>query len=216
MSSIHHELLSTNQLAVLKKLRVFKKKAVLAGGTALSLQLAHRYSFDFDLFQDKIVSPHDLHLLNKILKIREIVFKSSDMLVVKLESDISFSLVYYWFKPLYPKIDAGYLHLFDYRDIALDKAETIGRRATWRDYFDLFYILQNTRFSIKDILAGAKIKFRNEFSQEQFLTQLTYFDDLGEFDLKFVKKKYRPDEIKKFLTNEVEKFTTKLILKQKQ
>lgn len=182
MSLIHRELLSTDQLAILKKLKAFKKRAVLAGGTALSLQLAHRHSFDFDLFQDKIVSPHDLHLLNKILKIKEVIFKSSDMLVVKLESNVSFSLVYYWFKPLYPKVDAGYLYLFDYRDIALDKAETIGRRATWRDYFDLFYILKNSGFSINDLLAGAKIKFRNEFSQEQFLTQLTYFDDLGEFD----------------------------------
>lgn len=210
MSLIHLDLLEENQREVFNKLKVFKKKAVLAGGTSLALQLNHRYSFDFDLFQTKPIHPIDTHLLNKTLAIKEIVFKSSDMIATKLKNGVSLSLVYYWFKPLFPKIDAGSLFLFDFRDITLDKAHTIGRRATWRDYFDLFYILKNKLYSIEEIVKNAKKKFGVEFSVEHFLSQLTYYDDLTEFNLKFVTRSFSREEIKNFLTQEVENYTRKI------
>ena len=210
MSLIHLELLDKNQRKVFEKLKVFKKKAILAGGTALALQLNHRYSFDFDLFQTKPVHPKDIHLLNKTLDIKKIVFKSSDMVTMKLVDEVSFSLVYYWFNPLFPKIDSGPLFIFDYRDIVLDKAHTIGRRATWRDYFDLFYILKNRLYTIDEIEINAKKKFGVEFSFEHFLSQLTYYDDLTEFNLKFVDHSYSKNDIKDFLIEEVEAYTKKL------
>ena len=213
MSSIHLELLDKNQLEVFKKLSVFKKKAILAGGTSLALQLKHRYSFDFDLFQTKPIHPKDIHLLNKTLDIKKIVFKSSDMVTMKLDNDVSFSLVYYWFKPLFPKIAAGHLFIYDYKDIVLDKAHTIGRRATWRDYFDLFYILENKLYSFDEIAVNARKKFGVEFSMEQFLSQLTYYDDLTEFNLKFTDKTYTKDKIKNFLIQEVENYTKKITSK---
>ena len=211
MSSIHLELLDKNQLEVFKKLSVFKKKAILAGGTSLALQLKHRYSFDFDLFQTKPIDSKVIHQLNRILDIKNNVFQSSDMVTLKLEEDVSFSLVYYWFNSLFPKIDAGSLYLFDYKDITLDKAHTIGRRNTWRDYFDLFYILKNKLYTLDEIRINAKKKFGNEFSFEHFLSQLTYYDDLKEFNLKFVDKSYTKEDIKEFLTSEVEKYSKKII-----
>jgi len=211
MSLTHLELLDENQLKVFKTLKAFKKNAVLAGGTALALQLNHRYSFDFDLFQIKPVHPKDISLLNKTLDIEKIVFKSSDMVTLKLKDGVNFSLVYYWFKPLFPKIDAGPLLLFDYRDIALDKANTIGHRATWRDYFDLFYILKNRLYTIDEIKINAKKKFGIEFSFEHFLSQLTYYDDLDEFNLKFVDRLYSKEEIRNFLIQEAENYTKKII-----
>ena len=210
MSSIHLELLNKNQLEVFKTLNALKNKAVLAGGTSLALQLNHRYSFDFDLFQTKPIHPKDISVLNKILDIKNIVFKNSDMVTMKLKGDVNFSLVYYRFKPLFPKIDVGPLFLFDYRDITLDKAHTIGRRATWRDYFDLFYILKNKMYSIDEIKINAKKKFGVEFSFEHFLSQLTYYDDLTEFNLKFVDRIYSQEDIKNYLTQEVENFTKKI------
>ena len=211
MSSIHLELLDQNQLKVFNVLKAFKKKAFLAGGTALALQLNHRYSFDFDLFQTKPIDAKDIHKLNQILQIKNNVFQSSDMVTLKLKDEVNFSLVYYWFNPLFPKIDAGPLYLFNYRDIALDKAHTIGKRNTWRDYFDLFYILKNKLYTLDEIRINAKKKFGNEFSFEHFLSQLTYYDDLKEFNLKFVDKSYTKEDIKEFLTSEVEKYSKKII-----
>lgn len=212
MLSIHLELLSEDQLNVFKKLSFFKRKAVLAGGTALSLQLCHRYSFDFDLFLERPIAAKDLSDLRKIISIKEVIFNSSDMLILNTIQNISISLVYYWYKPIYKTIDAEFLKIFDYRDISFDKAHTIGRRATWRDYFDLFYILKQGLCSVEGIIQGARKKFGVEFSPEQFLTQLCYFDDLKEYNLKFVEKQYEPEEIKTYLTNEVEKFMKKKIV----
>lgn len=213
MSSIHLELLNKNQLEVFNKLSVFKKKLILAGGTSLSIQLKHRYSFDFDLFQTKPIHPKDIHLLRKTVDIKTIVFKSSDMVISKLKNDVNLSLVYYWFKPLYRLIDAKSLYLYDFRDIVLDKAHTIGRRATWRDYFDLFYILKNNLYSIDEIAINAKKKFGVEFSLEQFLSQLTYYDDLKEFNLVYTNKTYTKDEIKNYIMQEVENYTKKVTSK---
>ncbi|MBI4008642.1 nucleotidyl transferase AbiEii/AbiGii toxin family protein [Candidatus Roizmanbacteria bacterium] len=119
----------------------------------------------------------------------------------------------HWFKPLYSLIDAGSLYMYDFKDIALDKAHTVGRRATWRDYFDLFYILKNKFYSVEEILKNARKKFGVEFSAEQFLSQLTYYDDLTEFNLVFTDKSYTQDEIKNFLTQEVESYAKKIISK---
>lgn len=213
MSSIHLELLDKNQLEFFKKLKPFKKKTALAGETALCLQLGHRYSLDFDLFQEKPIHPKDINLIKKTLPLKKIVFKSSDIIIAQIFPEINFSLVYYWYKkPLFPKIDAGSLYLFDYRDIALDKSHTIGRRATWRDYFDLFYILKNKLYSLEEIIRNAKKKFGVDFSEEQFLTQLTYFEDLTQFEsLQFVGKNYFQQEIKDFLIKEVTAYMKKIL-----
>ena len=53
MLSIHLELLDKERRKVFEKLSAFSQTAVLGGGTALSLQIAHRLSFDFDLFLKK-------------------------------------------------------------------------------------------------------------------------------------------------------------------
>lgn len=62
MSSIHLEILDKDRQKVFKKLRVFKQKAILGGGTALALQLNHRVSFDFDprMFLQQLIYFKDL------------------------------------------------------------------------------------------------------------------------------------------------------------
>ena len=50
MSKIHLETLDKSRLEAFQNLSPFKKYGYLAGGTALSLQITHRKSFDFDVF----------------------------------------------------------------------------------------------------------------------------------------------------------------------
>ena len=71
MSLIHLELLDKSRQKVLKKLSVFNKEAVLGGGTSLSLQLAHRYSYDFDLFFPRQIQRIDFVKLKKIVNIKK-------------------------------------------------------------------------------------------------------------------------------------------------
>src|SRR3989338_11699122 len=48
------------------KLKAFKPEFVLAGGTAISLQIGHRVSYDFDCFSQK---PLSASLSKKVLSI---------------------------------------------------------------------------------------------------------------------------------------------------
>lgn len=87
MSQLFLDQLDPERKRVFDKLAAFTDTFVLAGGTAIMLQIGHRKSFDFDLF-----------LPNPIPR------------------------------TLYETIKTNSLSLSDKRDIATDKAMTLGRR----------------------------------------------------------------------------------------
>ena len=57
------------------------------------------------------------------------------------------------------------------------KAYALGRRAKWKDYVDLYFIL-NGRCSLAQISARAKKIFGAEFNEKIFREQLSYFKDI--------------------------------------
>ena len=64
------------------------------------------------------------------------------------------------------------------QEIAVQKAYTIGRRGEYRDYFDLYTILQENVMTLNTIIKTAEDKYGNIFNSKLFLEQLVYFDDL--------------------------------------
>lgn len=98
--------------------------------------------------------------------------------------------------------------LSSFKDIASDKAYAIGRRPEYRDYVDLFIILKNG-FNLRQIILDAKEKFKGEFSEKLFLSQLVFFEDLKDLTVEFIKEKYSADEIKNFFKRVVNKLTLK-------
>lgn len=213
MSSIHLELLDPKRKLALKKLSIFKTEGVLAGGTALMLQIAHRFSFDFDLFFQRPLKDSDFRKLEKLFKVEQTRFKNEDIFVLMLNNGVEINFVHYYFKPLFKTISTQYLNIYDIRDIAADKAITLGRRATWRDYFDIFYFLYKKYFTLKQIINFAERKFKVEFNPALLLEQLIYYEDIQDQKLKFYKEKFSPEFIKKFLFNAVKEYRTKNIPK---
>jgi len=61
--------------------------------------------------------------------------------------------------------------------LAAMKAYALGRRAKWKDYVDLYFII-NKYHSIKKIIARGKDIFKAEFNERIFREQLAYFKDL--------------------------------------
>ena len=95
----------------------------------------------------------------------------------------------YPFKLINPLIDGGILATFlkriqlaAPREIALMKAYSIGRRATFRDYIDLYFLFKTNIVTLTYIEAKAKQKFilggETIFSMKLFLEQLTYLVDI--------------------------------------
>ena len=205
MSSIHLEILDNKRKEAFYKLKAFKNKGYLAGGTALSLQIRHRYSFDFDLFLNKEIQRKEYLLLRKYFSINKVLLNTSEQLTVATKENINITLVFYPYSPLFPLINTETISLLSLKDIALDKAFTIGRRGTWRDYVDLFFLLKEKGISLSRIMKLAKTKFKEEFNERLFLEQLVYFKDLGKFKISFISKKYSENEIKKCLVDKVKK-----------
>lgn len=211
MSKIHLELLDKERSAVFNKLSAFRNEGYLAGGTALALQINHRVSEDFDIFVEHEI---DNKLRLKVKKIfGEVIFyvNSADQISFTSEKGIHVTFLWYYFKPLKPPIPTDSLPLASVEDIIADKAQTIGRRAIWRDYVDIFYLLKNNYTDLARIIKNGSDKFKGEFVVTQFLEQLRYFDDVKTVPIEFVDKKYPDEEIKSYLDRAVETYLREIL-----
>ena len=70
-----------------------------------------------------------------------------------------------------------YFRLPSLLQLAAMKAYALGRRSKWKDYVDLYFLLQN-HFSIEDISVTATQLFGELYSEKLFRSQLCYFDDI--------------------------------------
>lgn len=197
--------------------KVFLKLAklnagVLAGGTALALQLVHRLSFDFDIF-----SPH--RLPTRLLKNIEQIFgpqvlrpvtNTLEFVDVILAPDIHLHFVHFPHHHLHPIITAKGIPLFDIHDLASNKAYSMGHRPAWRDYVDIFFILKKG-IRLETIIQDAKKRFEGKFDEKLFLEQLVYIKDIQDFSTSYISKSYTPEEIKKFFEKETERYLAQKI-----
>ncbi|MBL7078069.1 nucleotidyl transferase AbiEii/AbiGii toxin family protein [Candidatus Shapirobacteria bacterium] len=206
MSAIYLEILDKSRREAFGKLKEFSK-GYLAGGTALALQINHRLSFDFDLF---FTHPLRKSLIRKCLQLFEeesrIIRQTGDQITIITPLGIKLDFIHYWHKPIRPLVKTGELPLASILDIAADKAACVGRRAVWRDYVDIFFLLKKQLVSLKQLIKLAQEKFGGEFNELLFLEQLIFFKDLPVAKTEFLQEKYSSIEIKKYLKKEVKQY----------
>lgn len=170
MSNLFVKILSEKQRQTLSSLSIFSRYGILAGGTGLALQLAHRYSYDFDIFCPKPISRAFFFRTAKIFHNPKVLVNTSDELSFVARTGIKCSFIFYPFRGLHRLIKGPYgWQVSFWKDIALDKAHTVGRRGEWRDYVDMYFIIKRG-FVLPDILREAKMKFGNSFSEKLFLS----------------------------------------------
>lgn len=201
-----NDVLSSTKKVVFEKLAALKRVGVLAGGTALAFQLGHRRSFDFDIFTSKEIPSEFAWEVKKVFGKIKVIKESETELTFFTPKKVKITFFHYPFKSLYKIIKTKSISIFDWRDIAADKAYTLGRRPIYRDYVDIFFIIKKGH-PLKDILSDAKRKFSGLFSEKLFLGQLIYFSDIQDFEIEFLRKKYAPEEIKIFFEKVVKEYT---------
>lgn len=206
MSKIYLEILDSDRQKVFDRLRVFGRYGYLSGGTALALQLNHRKSVDFDVFVRDPIGSSLRRNIRAVFGDQPYDVNTADQVTFPLGEDIEITFLYYWYPPVRPLIATTSLDLASVEDIIADKAHTLGRRALWRDYVDLFVVLKNYGMSIAQIVRLASKKFGGEFVKEQFVEQLSYFDDIAVVPIEFIAQSYSPQEIKTFLTAQAKKY----------
>lgn len=207
MINLFLDILDDQRKSVFQKLSVFGKTAMLGGGTALALQIGHRRSFDFDLFIEKPISSVLYREIQEVFgEAPEKLVDTADQLTVKLHSGIDITFLHYWYKPLYSTVATGSVSLFDIRDIATDKAFTLGRRNVWRDYVDFFFLLKDHHITLEQLIVDARQRFGNEFSPKLFLEQLVFTEDVNDFVVTFVGESFPREEINAYLASEVKQY----------
>lgn len=210
MSLPYLGLLSLERQKIFELLKKFSPAFALAGGTAMMLQLGHRLSFDFDCFSQEELP---FYLLPKIKRVfgtpLMVVLKTSEMLIVKTKNNVDVSFMWYPYKPLRPALKTGSLDIFHLDDLVTNKAYTVGRRNTWRDYVDLFYVLYKNIYTLEKIISLAERKFKGEFNPKLFLGQLTYYKDLEIVPIQFIKTQFSSSQIQLFLERQVEQYLKK-------
>ena len=186
---------------------------MLAGGTAIMLQIGHRLSYDFDCFCETWELP--INILAKARKIfgDKILIKleTSEMIIITTEKKVDVSFICHPFKIIRPEIKTDSIDIFHLDDLVASKAYTVGRRNTWRDYVDLFYFMKNNIYSLDKIIELTKEKFGGEFNEKLFLGQLSYFGDINIVPTIFLKEKYSDEEIKSYLQSQVKDYLKKIL-----
>lgn len=157
----------------------------LSGGTALTLQCGHRSSRDLDFFSRAPVSMlpelSDWDAVVQRFSHSEWLQRDTDQIRVILEG-VSVTFLAYPFSHTFPFQSWRGLAVADIHDIAAQKAYTVGRRATARNYLDLHEVLCSRRIPLEDVMRQAQQIYRDGFSPRLFLQQLTYTCDLTDRD----------------------------------
>lgn len=177
----------------------------LVGGTALALQLGHRFSIDLDLFThlpfdkqklfDSLKQDYDMEieLTNNVISIGYI-------------NDIKIDLVTVRYTPQYPMHLIDGVRMLDIKDIAAMKLNAITQRGNKKDFYDMYFLLK--KISLADMLRAFEMKFQTQ-NTYQVVKSLTYFADADEFSDPIVfDKKLTWSKIKASISKTVDTFLT--------
>jgi len=174
---LHKEVLSKKQEKALPLIQKFRSDFYLAGGTAIALHLGHRRSIDFDLFTKKKFSNFDLRRkISEFGKIKKVLIDKKDEYTV-IVGGIKITFLLYDFKISHEDKVDSIIRLPNLLTLAAMKAYALGRRAKWKDYVDLFFVMRNYH-SLAQICQQAEKIFGAEFNEKNFRVQLSYFKDI--------------------------------------
>lgn len=154
----------------------------LAGGTALALYYRHRTSVDFDFYRGKEFKAGELRSsfeqnLSKhtITMIRD----NDNTFEIKIQK-INLSCFYYPYPLIKPFTVIEGIRLASLEDIAAMKMIAITQRGSYRDFIDIYYLLQT--YPLPKLFQLTREKYQT-FDVYSGLRGLIYFED-AEVDTK--------------------------------
>ena len=175
----------------------------MIGGTALSLQMGLRESFDFNFcvptqFNNELL----LEELGKIgeMKVKQNQSGTCDVIL----NGVQVSFFYYPNKIINELVkpqEMPKLKMASILDIAIMKVVAIGGRGAKKDFFDLYNIINKCKISIKELAEGLIEKCGNKTNYVNIIMGLSYFEDAEQEILPKTFVEYNWEEIKEFFIN---------------
>jgi len=202
---MHQEAITLEAKKIFKKLKHFSE-FYLAGGTGLALQLGHRISIDFDFFWEKDIPKSLLPKIRRVFKGSEIkiVINHSEQLTVII-NEVNVSFIKYGFPMISKPIEYQGIKILPSKGIAVMKAYALGRRATLKDYVDLYFVIKEGVAPLEEIITLSQKKYNGEFDPRLFLEQLIYSKDIEKIKIQFLKGKVDKLKIESFFKKQIEK-----------
>jgi hypothetical protein len=197
---MHIEILSKQQLELLPVISSFKRSFYLVGGTAIALYIGHRQSIDFDLFTfSKLNKMRIRQKFSQLPFQQKLLFEDIDQLHVNMNA-VKVTFFQYPYLVEHSEKWDNIMTLPTLLSLAAMKAFALGRRAKWKDYLDLYFILKDF-YSITEITIEAERIFKTQFSEKLFREQLTYHADINYSEaVEFLPGfKVDQEEVKRFL-----------------
>lgn len=198
---MHLEILNQNQKELLDFISQFKREYYLVGGTAIALHIGHRESVDFDLFKLSGLRKNDIYRKIAASKIGyKFGYENYEQLNLII-NNVKFTFFSFPHKiPLKSEIK-GVIKMPDLITLSAMKAFALGRRAKWKDYVDLYFILKDF-YTFDEIAKEAKSLFGEMFSEKLFKMQLGYFKGINyEEEVTYlIPNPPTEEEIQQFLT----------------
>ena len=171
------EILTTQQRELLPFIASFRRSFYLVGGTAIALHIGYRRSIDFDLFTSKKLNRS--RIKQKVFELpyrKQTIFDDIDQ-VHFLINNVKTTFFYYPYPVKHHEMLNGVISMPSLLSLSAMKAFALGRRAKWKDYVDLYFMLKEY-FSIKDISTEAERIFGQLFSEKLFREQLAFHKDI--------------------------------------
>jgi len=174
---MHLEILSDQQRELLPFIAQFKRSFYLVGGTAIALHIGHRRSIDFDLFTEKRLNISRIN--QKVFELsynKKTLFKDIDQIHFYI-NEVKTTFFLYPYPVAHSEMLSDIISMPSLLSLSAMKAFALGRRAKWKDYVDLYFMLRDF-FSIKEISTAAEKIFGQLFSEKLFREQLAFHQDI--------------------------------------
>ena len=172
----------------------------MIGGTALSLQIGLRESYDFDFcvkgeFNNEV-------LLEELKSVGNVeVIQNQKGTCDVLLNGVQVSFFYYPNKVLkdFVKVEEiPNLKIASVLDIAIMKVVAIGGRGAKKDFFDLYNIIKKCNITVDELVNGLVQKCGNNVNYLNIIMGLSYFEDAEDEVLPNTFVPYNWEDIKKF------------------
>jgi len=198
---MHPEILSEQQRLLIPFVQQLRREFYLVGGTAIALHIGHRQSIDFDLFKRNTVRREKLaQRLQEHGLSFQLLFANAESFHVAVNG---VKITFFQF-PFDIPVDSSFegIRMPDLLHLAAMKSYALGRRAKWKDYVDLFFILRD-HYTLDAIAQKTEKLFPGLFSPKLFRQQLCYFKDIDYSEEVTYLTGHEVDEatVKSFLTN---------------
>ena len=184
----------------------------MIGGTALSLQLGLRESYDFDFcvpkqFNNEVLI-EELGTLGEI-EIKQNYKGTCDVIL----NGVQVSFFYYPNNVLcefVKTVEIPKLQMANILDIAIMKIVAIGGRGAKKDFFDLYQIMNKCNIELNTLAEGLLKKCGANVNYANIVMGLSYFEDAEQEILPKTFVEYNWEKIKEFFVSFQQKFYEEL------